>query len=222
MVVSKEFCLVGLPRSGQHGVATWLMGNLPSPSLFVNNKTSIRPDNIWYIDGKRRQGNYKSISEFTCYGLEGQASLADMNDLPTVFVLRDIKNHMASLIKHRTLSVRWIDFFEYWKQYARLAVDGQREYPFLVIPFASWFTSRPFREDAFGFFKEMMDFEAVYNDDTRKDVMASGGGSSFDGQRFLGCGDKMKVLERYKSVELPPIPDDVLELNEQVFGCIYD
>lgn len=217
------FELVGMPRSGQHGIATWLMGNLPSPSLFINNRTSIRPDNIWYIDGKRRTANFKSIPKFTGIGLEGPYTLASMSTLPTVFVIRDVKNHIASLIKHKTLNVNWDDFFETWSGYAKMALDDvATDYPHLVIPFSSWHCSRPFREDHWEFFKSMMGFEGPYNDNTRNDVMASGGGSSFDGQRFIGCADKMKVLERYKSVKLPLIPDNILEMNEGIFGDIYE
>lgn len=219
------FQLVGLPRSGQHGVATWLMGNLPSPSLFVNNCTSIRPDPIWYIGGKR-MGGYSPDGDgkFICYGVEGEARLADDRAVPAVFVVRDIKNHMASLIAHRTLQPKWDEFFHHWKQYAVLGTEIiPKRYRYLVVPFSSWHSSKLLRRDLYSLFEDLVGLKSTnYNDDTRKDVMASGGGSSFDGQKFLGCGDRMGVLERYKRVKLPPIPQEVLELNEALFGAIYD
>jgi len=218
-----DFCIVGLPRSGQHGIATWIMGNLPSPSLFINNKTSIRPDYIWYVNGRRCQGQIKDVAKFTGHGLEGPSILADQYALPTIFVLRDIKNHMASLIKHKTLQPKWNEFFENWMGYAKLCTgQEEKDYPNIVVPFSLWHNSIYLRIDLFNSFSDIIHCNLDYNDNTRKDVMASGGGSSFDGQKFIGCGDKMKVLDRWKNVELPPIPEDILEINARIFGDIYD
>jgi hypothetical protein len=217
------FEVVGIPRSGQHGIATWLMGNIPSPSLFVNNFSSIRPDEIWYKNGKRFLGGVHEKPYVVGIGLEGLASLADDTVHPSVFVIRDIKNHMASLIKHKTLNPNWDNFFKNWKEYALLGlVDVEKPYKYLTIPFSLWHCSRPFREDHFRFFRKLLSLGPLeYNDNTRKDVMASGGGSSFDGQSFIGCGDKMKVNDRWKEFNLPPIPSELLDMNDELFGDIY-
>jgi len=220
----KTFEVVGIPRSGQHAIATWLMAQMPSPSLFINNSTCIRPDEVWFKHGRRNQGNVNGKPEVLGIGIEGNASAADVSENPSVFVIRDVKNHMASLIKHRTLQTNWPQFFKSWEAYALLATENpDKSYPYMVVPFSTWHTSADLRIKLYQHFEQIMGgFCTVYNDDARKDVMASGGGSSFDGQKFVGCGDKMKVLERYRIVELPPIPLKILELNEEVFGNIYD
>jgi hypothetical protein len=38
--------VVGYQRSGQHGVAGWLMANLPSPSVFLNNLGPLGADRL--------------------------------------------------------------------------------------------------------------------------------------------------------------------------------
>ncbi len=218
----KTFEVVGIPRSGQHAIATWLMAQMPSPSLFINNSTCIRPDEVWFKNGRRHQGDINGKPQVLGVGIEGAASAADATDNLSVFVVRDIKNHMASLIKHRTLETNWPQFFKRWGVYARLAIGWtEKKYPHLVVPFSTWHTSGNLRFALYQQFEELLGIRCIYNDAARKDVMASGGGSSFDGQKFVGCGDKMDVLQRYKRVNLPPIPEELLELNTEVFGDIY-
>lgn len=218
------FEVVGIPRSGQHGIATWLMGNVPSPSLFINNSTSIRPDEIWYKGGKRVNGGIHEKPCIVGVGLEGPVSLADSTGHPSVFVIRDIKNHMASLIKHKTLRPNWDKFFKDWMAYSLLALNRPtKPYDYMVVPFSEWHTSEDRRVELFDEFEEVIKYfiDKPYDDSTRRDVMGSGGGSSFDGQAFAGCGDKMRVLDRWKSVKLPPIPSELLAFNKELFGDIY-
>ncbi len=221
--LNKTFEVVGIPRSGQHGIVTWLMANLPSPSLFINNSTSMSPDECWYRNGRRIMMDMSEKPHVLGIGLEGPASAADGTTNPSVFVIRDVKNHMASLIKHRTLQVNWDVFFRRWEAYAELALDyPSKPYSYAVVPFSTWHVSKSERVELFIQFESMMGLALPYHDDARKDMMGSGGGSSFDGSKYVGCADKMKVLERYKSVKLPPIPPNILEMNREVFGNIYD
>ena len=135
--LDKTFEVVGIPRSGQHAIVTWLMANLPSPSLFINNSTSIRPDECWYRGGRRIMMGMHEKPQVLGIGLEGDASAADGSDSPSVFVIRDIKNHMASLIKHKTLKIaNWKAFFRRWEAYAELALYyPSKPYSYVVVPF---------------------------------------------------------------------------------------
>lgn len=223
-----KFEVVGLPRSGQHAIATWLMAQMPSPSVFVNNSNN-RPDYVWYRNGIRKKETLAFTPEDASkacvmgIGLEGRIGLADRTPYMSVFVLRDIKNHMASLIKHRTLRANWDEFFEGWKEYALLEIEEpNKDYPYMVVPFSLWHALTDERFRLYQHFEQITGQSTAYNDDARKDVMESGGGSSFDGRKFVGCGDKMDVLNRWKSVELPSIPADVLELNDEIFREIYE
>jgi len=221
--LNKTFNVLGIPRSGQHAIVTWLMGNLPSPSLFVNNATSIRPDLVWWKNGRRVQ---TQIEENPCVlgiGFEGPARVLDHDGDLSVFVIRDIKNHMASLIKHKTLNPNWPQFFQQWEEYANLEINRPRKsYPYIVVPFSTWHTCLEVRLDLFEQFEYRMEIDGLtYNDDARRDIMGSGGGSSFTGNSFNGCAEKMKVLDRYKEVTLPEIPLKLLEMNTEIFGDIY-
>jgi hypothetical protein len=221
--LNKTFEVVGIPRSGQHAIVTWLMANLPSPSLFINNSTSIRPDEIWYRNG-RRYTKALSVDPWVLgVGFEGTADAVDKTPNPSVFVVRDIKNHMASLIKHKTLHVDWAVFFKRWEAYADLAIRRPtKPYDYMVVPFSTWHVSEDTRVNLFGEFESMMSLRLYYDDGARRDVMGSGGGSSFDGNKYIGCADNMKVLERYKSVALPSIPSELLKMNAEIFGNLYE
>lgn len=231
--MKSQFRVVGYPRSGQHGIISWLMGNLPSPSVFLNNCTLAMPEEIWYVDGKRMPLGYhpRTTELFSCFGLEGGINLMHeerpnphmfiSREIPTVFVIRDIKNHMASIIRHSHLSLRGSNFYSVWRDYARLAVEPFTE-RYMTIAFSLWHASGDYCRDIFDAFNEMMGTNLKYNDATRNDVMDSGGGSSFDGVGFVGTASKMNVNERYKKVSLPPIPTELLELNEEIFGQIYE
>lgn len=224
--MSKQFNLCGIPRSGQHAIATWLMANLPGPSLFINNSLCIRPDYIWYTEGRRQKFPLKSIPVYEGIGLEGCASLADPTDLPTVFVIRDIKNHVASLVRHPTLHPNWTEFFLDWEEYALLVLgERKKPYEYVVVDFPRWHINENYRLHMIAELWNMLDVDTstqTYNDDARKDIMGSGGGSSFTGVQYQGCANKMGVLNRWRDVKLPKIPEHILKLNTKVFGDIYN
>ena len=85
----------GYLRSGQHGIAGWLLSQLPCASVFLNNLGPMGADRIWYEGTDESDG-----SLLVAVGLEGCYRRHFNHPHPTVFVVRDIKNHIASIIKH--------------------------------------------------------------------------------------------------------------------------
>ncbi len=221
--------VVGYQRSGQHGVAGWIMANLPSPSVFLNNLGPMGADRLWYVNGERVKNPPEENPKTVVRGLEGCYRRANDSPHLTLFVVRDIKNHMASIIRHPRFSPSWPEFFRIWEEYANILsgdppVDLDCSY--IGVSFPHWFTSEHYRDNVFYDITVCGNIEGGHYDDYadagRNAMMASGGGSSFDSEKYRGRASEMAVLSRYKEVNLPPIPDRLLDLNEDLFGDIYE
>jgi len=217
--------LVGYQRSGQHGVANWLMANLPSPSVFLNNLGTMGADELWYVNEKRVADVPNKDPVVVVRGLEGCYKRPANSEYPSLFIVRDIKNHMASIIKHLRFFPQWPEFFRIWEEYAQLLdghiFDGMGQ--FVPISFPHWFLSSDYRKETFTTIEGFLPaYPLKYTDAGRDDMMASGGGSSFDLENYRGRASQMAVLSRYKDVSLPEIPSHLLELNERLFGDIYE
>lgn len=217
--------VVGYQRSGQHGVAGWIMANLPSPSVFLNNLGPMGADRLWYINGERVKSPPEENPKVVVCGLEGCYRRAKQSPHFSLFVVRDIKNHMASIIRHPRFSPSWPEFFRIWEEYANILMDGLPEdvlsYGY-AVNFNSWFVNRHYRADLFYDILDWLEITADYADAGMNAMMASGGGSSFDFQKYEGRASQMAVLSRYKDVQLPFIPDHLLDLNQELFGDIYE
>jgi hypothetical protein len=201
------------------------MANLPSPSVFLNNLGPLGADRLWYVDGKRTGTDPKTNPVVVARGLEGCYRRAKGSPHLTLFVVRDIKNHMASIIRHPRFSPKWPEFFRIWEEYANILAGGlpdDSESKGFAIGFPHWFTSRYYRANVYYDVAEWLDLNVEYKDAGLNDMMASGGGSSFDSEKYRGRASQMAVLSRYKSVELPPIPQRLLDLNEDLFGEFYE
>lgn len=223
--------VVGLARSGQHGVVNWLFQQFDC-SLFLNNYYA-RPHNssvydpVWFMREKMvgvLNGDSGLKPSVLGFGLEGSIDRATASANFSVAVVRDIKNHVASLVKHPTLNPNWDEFFEEWKKYANkaLEVSDAHDPKMMLVEFPAWAINRHYRELAASVFSIKSGLFFEYTDSGKESVMASGGGSSFDKQNFDGKASQMDVLNRWRDVKLPPIPKDVLSLNDALYPQIYE
>lgn len=214
--------IIGYYRSGQHAILKWLMAQCPTPTYDTST-------NLWHNNGAYGQFKIAQPSELAFVNLEGGYGRCLTSPHPAIFIVRDIKNHVASLKKHATLGHTVEpsgDLWRFWREYAEVALgEGQCNIktPYMCILFPLWFSSETYRRATTERLGSLLKWDGlVYSEGGRDYVSANGGGSSFDGMNLQGRGTEMKVLERYKSVQMPKIPSHLLELNEKLFGSMYD
>jgi hypothetical protein len=213
-------------RCGSHAIMNWIYQHAPRPRAFRNlwtprsrkwEKTLSTRDPLTNDEGPfkfamtnfedyGRYGNWENIQE------QGQrvAAQPEVEHLTheIFYLCRSLYNFAASRIQKKTFDLSgeeaWIPELDIpmWMEYARKG----------PILFDKWFQSREYRDhvaQTIGFVNE---------DKGLDDVTFYGWGSSFDKQNFDGRAQAMKVLERYKQVELPDFPEEAHALNEEVFG----
>ena len=139
-----------------------------------------------------------------------------------VIVLRDIFNTVASITKMHGgnyKNMRW--YLENWKSWAEefLRITQHISNP-VCINYNAWVSNPEYRSNIaslFGF---------LSNEESISDVSNIGEGSSFDGVKYHGTAQKMKVLERWKHYMRDHAYRDVfkdealVDLSNRIFGPI--
>lgn len=199
--------LIGIRRSGQHGIAHWLTGQTHAHTLLWRNKL-VESDKSQKWKGQEGNSivtmlNYEEVWE------HGGVSSA----LPTVLVMRSIKNLVASRIKvGKDVGP---GFYDLYKAQAEAALGRHDYYPnVLFIYYDRWFTDPGYRERVTEEFSARIT-PATFTDD-RFSLMTKQTGSSWSGCEFNGKTHEMPVLERYKLVDMPDIPVEILALSAEV------
>jgi len=147
-----------------------------------------------------------------------------------ILVLRDPFNMVASMLKktdktelkkYREASITNARL-DLWKEYARefLGLTNYLTNNKLVISFNKWTVNRQYRRSL----AEKIGLK--FTDHSMSSVSEFGKGSSFDGLKFNGQADKMKVLERWKEFETDEFyknifqDEEVAALSKEIFGDI--
>lgn len=213
-----KFRLVGYPRSGQHAIIHWLFLQMSDRyCVHLNNYTERSSHQVRFYCGEKIEPNrvVAALEEdsLVSYGLEGCADNQLQIHLPSIYIVRDVRNHYASLIKHRYTSEK--NFLPIWREYAELALNPPENS--VVVLFDKWASDVIYRRRLFYRICNLIGVgDAIFTDNGRDFVPGAGGGSSFDGTSKRGS--KMNVLERYKQVALPKISEEILGLNRRIFG----
>lgn len=215
------FRLAGYARSGQHAISNWIMAHAPPTSLWINN-----------IHGSGQEVDFQhywfgpvNLEDIHLIGIGFEGDLNKSNnhfpEAPLILVIRDIFNQTASIAKHPDLQLDQ-DYFDGWERNARQAL-GQTKIttgPLIIANYNKWVISSEYRSDLYSKIKDYIGFNYRFTDNTNF-VSKIGGGSSFDGLKYQGQANKMKVLERYKdpSVQdaINQIPKRLIELNSRLF-----
>ena len=103
-----------------------------------------------------------------------------------------------------------------WKQYASMALNPDSNV--VVALYDKWFASEDYRYDLIDTLNRKFEWGLVYSEEGLNRVSPIGCGSSFDGDTYDGRAQEMNVLRRHYQVPPMLIPDDLLELNDKVFG----
>jgi len=155
---SNSLAVIGYPRCGQHGISHWLHCQFPELGLFLNNYSPNAHLKVWYADGQQHvKRPLASPINLLGVGLEGRVDSPTCTELPRIVVVRDIKNHLASIIKHGGIGHSRL--FSVWRKYMLYALGYKTfETPNVVVNFPRWHIDTDYRRTIF---KEVCDMLGV-------------------------------------------------------------
>lgn len=246
-----ELRVVGMSRSGNHAIINWMLQQAPGRYCFLNccePKTnpfhSARPTasgevvevNYQPFDLAAERAGCFSPKEWLVHSYEDcflgmvhhrvfeqhhdewVGASARRRD---VLILRDPFNLFASRLQRSQGSITHGTNKRIWLQHAREFLGRRRYLPKnrLAISYNRWVVDCGYRRsiaEALGLRFTDAGFETV---------VATAGGSSFDGLRYNGRASQMKVFERWKSHADEPryrslFNEEIVALSHEIFGSI--
>lgn len=241
-IARARFRVMGYARSGQHAISHWLHSHVAT-GLWYNNicgelksdgngvdftlyrytgdkaqrvlskreylEAEIQP--YWYAIGLGFEGSYARYQQLF--------DSLDVNDIPLILVVRDIRNQTASISKHPDIEVD-DKFLTEWKANALQALHPDENT--IVINYNKWVSFPEYRALLFDTIRERCGFLCDYDDSHSQKMINIGGGSSFTGMRHAGQAHTMGTLQRYQTPEMKAIintlPPELLEIDRQLFG----
>lgn len=244
-----EIRVAALRRSGHHAVILWLLRQLQGQGCFLNNcrpgvnpfESCSRRDSFLEgvsIEDELDEGitrkdyliyNYeeKDLSEVFCDRFEElrEQFVGRSERRFDLIVLRDPFNNFASLLQWAQSSgyafpadvLQQVNCL--WKQYAREFLGETRHLGDggLMVNFNRWFAERAYRH------RICARLGVEFSDAGLQEVADWGPASSFDGVRYQGRAQQMKVEERWRKFRSDPyyrslFDRETLELSRRIFG----
>lgn len=250
-VNQNEVRIVGMSRSGCHPIIGWILDQLDGGHCFLNcaegkqdpyatarpldDHSSFRTN----LGGSRRiqaaedlrhvpkewlvisyEDSYLGHACSPAYEAAHDEWVGASARRIDVLVLRDPYNLFASRLHSAAGEVSQRHALRVWQQHAREVLGRQRRMlrPFVPIRYDRWVREPEYRAEiahALG---------VPFSDRGFQTVPGVFGGSSFDGRRFDGRADRMRVFDRWRHlVEDPEFLDlfdaTTQELAEAVFGA---
>ena len=214
-------------RCGHHAIIDWISDmhsgevffrNCPRANVLPPNSCSFRrptdsPNREAYIFNL--EDRFPEVAVKMIKDNKFQIYAGPSDKVYNIIVMRDPYNLYASRKFHVELGPRMkrkkpkTDFMELWIVYAEevLRTTQHIDNP-VFISFNEWFSDRKYRDNIAQSF-------GLKNNESIQHVAHSGGGSTFDKKEYEGEAQKMKVLERYKTVLDDPYFKDMIN-NERV------
>ena len=144
--------------------------------------------------------------------LSPKAFSMEYNDNGVVILqLRSFKNWVASYVKSNKSQRAVIKNVNWWWNVAEefySETNHLKNYKVIKVYYDTFFTDRDYRKTV------CRELGGLYNEKRLNEVGSEGRGSSFDGTKYNGVGQKMNVLERYKGFE--NMIDQVLEFKPKL------
>lgn len=249
IVNQAEWRITGMSRSGNHAIIGWLLQQVTGDWCFLNcveGKTNpyltARPmhdgmpysTNIRNFDLAAEQTGLWQHKDLLLFSLEDNFlgnvhhhSFEANHDgwlgpsmlQRDVLVLRDPYNLFASRLRDESAVVSAEIAARIWKQHAKEALGRTRRLTAdrLVVDYDRWFMQRDYRR---WIAREM---GLQFDDAGFSRVPTCNGGSSFDGLRFDGQAQRMRVLERWRHCIDDPqyrvlFDDEMHELARLLYG----
>lgn len=239
--------VIGLSRSGNHAIIRWILQQAPGRTCFLNcaeGKTnpylSARPlasglpyeTNDPDFDWERERCGEWSYKDLLVYSYEDsflgyvchplfeenhERWLGCSRQRQDLLIVRDPFNLFASRRRAGLSAVSHKTAVRIWKQHALEAL-GRRRYlgrSSLWVYYNRWVTDRAYRQQI------ASRLGLSFSDAGIDRVPETGGGSSFDGMRYDGAAQRMKVLERWKVYQHDPaylrlFDSELIELTQQL------
>lgn len=227
--------LFSMERSGHVAFLNWMMHQAPQPCVRVTPSASPKgePGHGYYYPGAPLVNN-KPISTVPP-AEDVQLAVINFRDKgilspkgyprakESVILIRDIRNLLASRMRHfEQWDLRGTA--KMWMRYA-CAYTGDTSLtgtPLVPVRYDRWFLEKEYRQSLVDTFQAAFNIPFRFTDEGINHVPVAGKGSSFDGRKFDGRPQEMKVLERYKMVNqkilYSLIPREARELDEHIFG----
>lgn len=240
-----EIRFIGLRRSGNHAVLSWIFQQLPKQVYFLNNVAAgMSPFRCYHLHfpqkGYRNEawGNF-SEKQYLVYSYEDY-SLREICSLNSerkhdlwvgktlkqfdVLILRDPFNLIASRLKKNYLKVKtagespvslWIDHAKEFMCETNFLSHNK-----VVINYNQWCKSVDYRQ------KISRQLELTFSDEGLSYVSSYGGGSSFDGRILQGSAKSMDIEKRWQHFKdndtfRALISDEkLLQYSNLIFGAI--
>ena len=202
--------VIGLQRSGNHAIITWLSSLFPRAAHFnelphdyfgtagdLADRLAGKEDLLVFSfeDSlrKTRKGSPESVLDRVELG--DPAAFPGL-DFRVMYILRDPYNAWASRVKAKedgrlTCSDLLSDFMRDWLAVARLYRENEPAF----ILYNAWFKSQPYRR------KVCARLGGSYSERTLGDVFAYGGGSSFEGYARPSYGTILRRARHYMGPE---------------------
>lgn len=253
IVNHRETRIVGLSRSGNHAIVEWIRRQAEGRVCFLN---CVEPKTNPYQTARPTGDGRRGLASYSEFDIEQEAAgclskkdllifsyedcfltmvchrdferhhdqwLGASRQRFDVLILRDPFNLFASRLRSQYTGVTPKTMVRIWKQHARQFL-GERNYvtqEFLPISYNRWTADAGYRRQI----AEQLGLR--FNDAGSTRVPATGGGSSFDGQRFDGVANVMDVFGRWRHFqdddEYRRLFDaETLRLSKSIFGSVED
>lgn len=238
-----------LGRTGHHAIIHWVLRQLPEPTLNLGNVLGSNPEESWYFndgfhqwstqfDGPASPYRPEDLSRTQYIAVDSQNFNVDeipaVNlEFPTIIVVRDIRNWLASKQKGGTNIgphnvEMWIKYMEqvmYLRDYLPKSVN------WFPVSFNNWFSRESYRRGIVYRLNDQFGYKVQFNDRGLNEILENPprsprSGSSFDRMSFQGKAQKMDVLKRWEVYRDDPVTNSIItgramELNKKYFGDMY-
>ncbi len=212
--IRNEMRIVGLRRTGNHGILNWIIRQAEPPVTHYNDVDPESP----YDDSARATATDPNAERLNwmVYSLEDMslAVLGDASSYPRrshyseisvdrrvdVIILRDPFNLIASRFRrggdwgHRSIYVSGLSVSQLWITYARefLGYTNWLPHNRIGVSYNKWCVSEEYRRDL------AQKLGLHFTDMGFQDVSRYGGGSSFDGTGMNGNAQGMSTNQRWQ------------------------
>lgn len=240
MKIKKEIHVIGLQRSGLHGVCNWILGHF-GDSIFRNDATlklfdgaygfnyfsngecvskrnaEMKPCEAIILDHENQTPDFfENYTENPKY-LE---STLETEEKYIVLNLRDCYNNFASLYKMfgKVELIRidiWKDFAkEYIGQTSFLKSD---KFDLILLNYNRWFVDIEYRKEI----SQQLGVE--FNDRNINKMLTYGGGSSFSQTAHINDAQQLNVLNRWQQYQNDEyfknlFDEELCQLTKEIFG----